>query len=167
MTTWFLELGELKMNMKKIIAGHLLALVLFSTNVVSAADFNLNLKAGLSNLHPDVTNVKVKCSVSKPARAGRVLTIGEGSKTEKVPANGAIIKNILVQFNALPGKNPADASKFECRLIFLSRKRPDAEPLDANKKACGQAVNEFVCAKQGTAFNKVISGTIGNRKFKR
>jgi hypothetical protein len=148
------------MKLKKMLAGYLLMLVLALPPVVSAADFNLNMKTSLLNLHPDVTAVKVECNVSRPSRPGKVFILGEGSTTEKVSTNGAIDKNILVKFNALSGMNPADAENFLCKLIFLSRQRPDAEPLAANQKGCTQAVNEFLCAKKGTSFNKIISGAI-------
>ncbi len=148
------------MKLKKMLVGHLLILTLVFPLSVFAADFNLNMKTALTNLHPDVVAVKVECNVSHPSRPGKVRIVGEGSTTEKVPPNGAINKNIQIKFNAISGINPAEAENFLCRLIFLSRQRPDAEPLAANKKGCTQAVNEFLCAKEGTPFNNEISGTV-------
>lgn len=141
-------------------AGHLFVLALVFPHAVSAADFNFNLKTVLTNLHPDVASIKVKCWARSDPTAGGVDIVGWGTTEEKVPKSGEINKTIQVKFNARNRKNPASAKTFDCELIFLSLQRPDAEPLAANSSGCTNAVNEFLCAKEGTAFNSIIEGSL-------
>jgi hypothetical protein len=154
-----------KMKLKKIIAGHLLALVLVFPQVVTAADFNLGMKTFLSNLHPDVAAIKVNCAVvnasaGSTGRGGFVTGVGEGSTTEKVPASGEINKTILVKFNANPGSNPAGATNFNCNLVLIDKNGVAASPTPATNVLCENTVNDWKCGKQGAALNNRIAGTL-------
>lgn len=146
------------MKIKKILAGHFLVLALIFPNAGHAADFNLNLKTVLTNLHPDVSDLKVKCQVFSPT-SNRII-LGQGSTTEKVPASGEINKNIQVKFNASSGKNPADVGKFHCTLELLSKNGGSFDPLPSTSTLCNDADYEWRCGKQGKALSALIKGDI-------
>ncbi len=144
-------------------AGHILLLMLVFPHVVFAEDFNLSLKTGLTNLHPDVVLVKVECFAndnSGTGRGGFKKNVGKGSTRVKVSKSGAINQAILVKFNANPGINPGDATGFKCGLILISRKGSEGPPLAATNRLCDNADKEFLCATQGKPFNSVIDGAI-------
>ena len=151
------------MSMKKIIAGQLILLMLVFPHAVLAEDFNLSLKTGLSNLHPDVVVVKVECFANDNTGTGRggfKKNVGKGSTKVKIPQSGAISQAILVKFNANRGINPGDATGFKCGLILIGRNGSEGSPLAATNKLCDNADKEFLCATQGKPFNPVIDGTI-------
>jgi len=138
-------------------------LALAFPHVVFAEDFNLSLKTGLTNLHPDVVVVKVECFANDNTGSGRggfKKNVGKGSTKVKVSANGGISQAIPVKFNANPGVNPGDATGFKCGLILISRNGSEGSPLAATNKLCSDADKEFLCATQGRPFNPVIEGTI-------
>jgi hypothetical protein len=142
-----LEFGGLKMKLKKIIAGFLLVLALTFPHAISAADFNLNMKTVLTNLHSDVKAVKIDCAATK--REGGL--IGKGSTTENVSANGEINKAIPVKFNASSDRNPADAKIFSCSLSLIKKNGSTSTPLSPNSPDCISANNGWRCGKQGTS----------------
>lgn len=153
------------MNTKNTLLFHLLFLVLVFPSAISAADFNLNMKTALSNLHPDVTAIKVNCAAiqssgSSAGRGGFVSGVGEGSTTEKVPASGEINKTILVKFNANPGANPAGATNFNCNLVLIDKNGVAASPTPATDALCNNTANDWKCGKQGAALNNRIVGTV-------
>lgn len=151
------------MELKKIIAGPLLGLALVFPHAVSAEDFNLGMKTVLSNLHPDVTAVKVECFANDNTGTGRggfKKNVGEGNTKVKVAVNGVINQTILVKFNANSGINPADATGFICGLTLIDKNGAEVSPVASKTSLCNNADNDFRCAKQGKPFNKVISGTL-------
>jgi hypothetical protein len=151
------------MKLKKMLAGHLLVLVLVFPLSVIAADFNLNMKTALTNLHPDVVLVKVECFAndnSGTGPGGFKQNVGKGSTEVKVSKTGTISQSIPVKFNADPGINPGDATGFKCGLILISNKGSKGFPLAATNKLCSNADKEFLCATKGRPFNAIIEGNI-------
>jgi hypothetical protein len=140
------------MKLKKIMAGHFLALALVFPHAVSAADFNINLKTVLTNLHPDVESFTIFCEAIGESRG----LVGKGSTTEKVPASGEINKTVSVKFNANSGTNPALTTRFECMLTLKNSKGTASAPTIASSGSCNNASNEWKCAKQGKTLSSVI-----------
>jgi hypothetical protein len=145
------------MEIKRILTGLMFTLALVLPQEIHAADFNFNLKTVLSNLHPDVTDIKVSC-VAKVSQ-GDHNSIGGGSTTEKVPASGEFNKNITVKFSATQGANPALAKSFYCDLRLIGPSGTQV-PLPHDAGICNNADNDWKCGKQGTTFNRNISGDI-------
>lgn len=146
------------MDIKKILMAHLLVLALVFPQAVSAADFNLKLTTALSNLHPDVTAIKIGCKTSEAGGHGEKI-IGVGSTTEKVPANGEVNKTISVSFNANSGKNPSDAKQYLCTLSLINKSGID-RPRPATANVCNDVNNDWKCGTQGKPFKYLISGSI-------
>ena len=87
-----------------------------------AADFNLTVPVRLNNIHREVAELFVKCYVSRVATAGSTIISAENliGRAEPVsvaiPSSGDYSGTVRVSFDALPGKNPADAVYYLCYL---------------------------------------------------
>jgi hypothetical protein len=140
------------MKLKKMLAGHLLMLVLVFPHAVSAEDFTFNVGVNLSNLHEDVAKVLVACSPLRPLPTGGDLVLGQGSKELIVPANGIINTTVQLKFNANPGKNPGDAESYTCLMWFFNNSGAFGPPLSATSSECSNSENKWKCAKLAATF---------------
>jgi len=77
-----------------------------------------------------------------------------------VPGNGEINKTVQVQFNALPGKNPADADNFQCGLDLINIQGIKTSPAISLNSICNNSDNDFQCAKQGKPVVLFLTGPI-------
>jgi hypothetical protein len=143
------------MKLKKILAGHLLALVLALPNMALAEDFTINLGINASKLDETVRALSTICVV-RNSEAGK---IGSTSKVIDVNADGTLKTNFAVKFNADSGKNPAEATNFNCKLSFVVGSQASSV-LAADDPACKQAANQFKCAKPGTKLVTEFNGPI-------
>ncbi len=145
------------MKLKEIITAHLLVLILAVPHVASGEDFTFEVSIDLKNLLPDITNIKVQCFVAPDNRFLTEFLIGSGSTMVTVPSGGSIAQSVKVNFNASPGKNPAEATNVGCNLILKDRKGIESIPLRSTDSDCDKKENLARCQKSGTQFTTFIS----------
>jgi hypothetical protein len=148
------------MELKKLLAGHLLLLALVFPHSISAEDFTFNVGVNFTNLHPDVTTVKIVCQAFRQPGAS---IVGVGVENLKVPANGAINQTVKVKVNAIVDggeTHPEEAKNYTCQ-FFLQTKTPgNIEPLPAGNNLCNDTNNDFKCAQKGAQFIAKLTGSI-------
>jgi hypothetical protein len=144
------------MELKKIIAGHLLVLVLVFPHAVSAEDFTFNMQVNVSNLHSDIDQMRVHCEVEGIVLDKEFILIN-------VPANGGA-NNSTVQIKAnAANKNDLNPRPDPIQRAFacaLQVSKPGAgfkEFLPSDGRGCGGA-EEWRCARQGTPFAARLDG---------
>jgi hypothetical protein len=155
-TSGFSIWRELKMKLKKMLTGYLLALALTLPNAVLAEDFTFAVKIDLKNLLPDITDIKVGCFVGPDDRFFTEFLIGSGSTTVSVPTGGSINRTVKVRFDANPGKNPADATHVGCSFSLIDQKGIASIPLRSTSSDCEQKDNFGRCQKAGTELTTFI-----------
>jgi len=121
---------------------------------VYPAQFNLTVPVRLYSLYQGVSRAKVLCEVltSSQERVGWA----EKWSTGNANAAGNLSENILISFDALPGKNPRDAVSYKCSLYILLgwiQGQPWQQPSQDTS-------SPYSKAKPGTEFRIVVSGPI-------
>jgi hypothetical protein len=137
------------MNIRQIIAGHLLMLVFVFPNAVSGEDFIFNVGLDLANLSEDVTGVKVKCYAVNESTQN---IVGELNQDVDIPDDGNLKTNIQIAFNASQGKNPRDAEDYRCEMRIITA-NGDFSFVKANNTACNDPNNAWKCTKEGTPYS--------------
>ena len=145
------------MKLKKIIAGHLLALALAFPHAALAEDFTLNVEFEISNLHPDVDQMRILCEIEGIQMVDPFAIIN-------VPAAGGTINTtVQVKFNAIdempalsPEALPMQRGYF-CQLQVSKAGESFQSFLPSNSSGCGGS-NEWRCARTGTPFTGAVSG---------
>lgn len=151
------------MKLKKILAGHLLALALVFPYTVFAEDFTLNVKVNLGNMHPDVTHINVFCKVANGydnVATNSNLIGSKKSNNFKLSADGAINTTVQVKFNADPGKNPPDATNYRCLLNLIIITGTEINPIPSVNNLCNNPDNDWRCPLAGKPFKEILDGTI-------
>ncbi len=83
---------------------------------VPVTDFTIAVPVRLFNLMSSVTAGEVACSVGTS-----LDEIGRGTASFSIDtASGGFQSDVVVRFNALPGKNSADAKYYSCNLSLKS-----------------------------------------------
>jgi hypothetical protein len=150
------------MNIKKMLAGLLLAVVLTFPPAASAKDFTINVKVDLKDLHQDVQTVRIKCAIERDNQ--QILALG--TEDNNVSSGGSLFKTVAVKVNVDP-YNPADVSGYTC-ILQLSRDGtnflfpglpPDSNPAPPYN-TCNSAENEWLCVKESTLYTLGFNGSI-------
>lgn len=144
------------MKLKKIIAGHLLVLIMVFPPVVFAEDFTFNIEVEISNLHSDVNQMRILCEVEG-------ITLKDPFATINVPAEGgAINTTVQVKFNAtdeMPSLSPEAMPMqkgYNCKLQVSKAGEDFQEFLPSNSSQCNSA-NDWRCARTGSPFTGNLS----------
>jgi len=153
------------MKLKKMLVAHVLVLGLVVPFIAYAKDFTFNVGVNFTNLHPDITTVKIVCYAQREQSTG---SVGIGTVDLTVPANGEINKTIQVKFNASPGGNPADAKFYLCQMILVASTVDSSNipviihgtPSPDNDSSCNNTNNDWICAKTGTQLIEKLTGRI-------
>lgn len=152
------------MKLIKIIAGHLLVLGLAFPHIVAAEEFVIKATVDLSQLHEDVSKVRIMCQI----REGTTL-IASGSEEMNIPANGVLKRTIAVKFNSNPGVtvNVKAAMNYKCGMSFKKSgfNLPGAsfQALSPDSWSCsggGLASSGWRCGKPGTQFVNELTGPL-------
>lgn len=129
-----------------------LVAVLLSAAPARAFDFELIVPVRLQSLDRGIAQGKVTCTVYAELDQ-RVI----GGKYVVFPVNtftGEFERDLVLRFDALPGKNPALASHYRCSLALLV---PWANPAWQSPEA---ARDESLRPREGTAFTPIVSGPL-------
>jgi hypothetical protein len=146
------------MNIKKIIAGHLLVLALVFPHAVLAEDFTFRVPVNFSNIHEDVNRVLIQCNVMEQATGPQ--TIGMGNEIRNISGNSNTLnETFTVKFDAATGRNPADAHFYKC-FINVGTETNISRFNNGNISPCNLPANDWNCAKQGVTYQGQIQGTI-------
>jgi hypothetical protein len=153
----------------KIIAGHLLVLGLAFPQLVAAEEFVIKTAVDLSQLHEDVSKVRITCQI----REGTTV-IASGSEEMNIPANGVLKRTIKLKFNSNPGVtvNVKAAMNHLCKMTFkkVGFNLPGAsfQALSPDSGSCsggGLASSGWRCGLPGTQFVNELAGPLpGDRR---
>lgn len=80
----------------------------------SASDFTFTIPVSFSNLPPEVTQFYVSCYAQLPSGA----SVGQGGRSLPI-TGGGYTGDFSVEFNALPGYDPATATRYQCSGYFI------------------------------------------------
>jgi hypothetical protein len=91
---------------------------------IRAEDFNITVPVNISRVPPNVTTFGVRCfAVVMPAGAAAPTEqIGFGAADQTL-SGGAFSGNLVVRFNASPGKTPNSATHYKCSGQFQGTDR--------------------------------------------
>jgi hypothetical protein len=153
---------DYKMKLKKMLAGHLFVLALVFSSTVSAEDFTFNIPVEISNLHPDVNQMRVLCEIE-----GMTNGDGDGEPTLiNVPATGgAVNTTVQVKINApngMPALSPEAMPMrrgYFCKLQVSKSGTGFQDFLPSNSGQCNVA-NNWRCARTGAPFTGSVQGVM-------
>lgn len=152
------------MNSKNFIAVYFIMFGLAFPLAVSAEDFTFNVGVNLSNMHPEIVSMKLRCS----AKQGPNVIIGTGENAEKISADGTFNATVPVSFNADSGKNPADATVAICILHLGLRNGTFLQAFAANDSIICDDPDRYpvesICSKPGTEIRTAIQENFLKKK---
>jgi len=126
-------------------------LLLFLALPAWAADFRFSVPVEMHGLHPDITQVRVNCTVaSTPTFSiNPYVKIAQGISPASPVVNGNFNGVLVVQANHFPNKDPASGRSYRCDLHwfakgqwFIATTNP-AYPVDPSKPRKTVVVGTF------------------------
>ncbi len=139
---------------------HLFGLLLSLSGLMTAApagaeDFTFQVRLEVTNLLPRTRPI-VACSVYQGT-----VHIGGASSAPLRVSDGRRSGTVTLKFNAQPGKNPADADRYRCRLnIAKLSSIPLSDRVEGITEPVFSVGPEWARAKPGTQLVKVLEGPI-------
>lgn len=143
----------------------LFLLVLASAPSASAEDFIITVPVRLYNIAQGVGKAKVTCEVVD-RKGQRIGAAAKWSSHEVNQSPDGLEEDIVLKFNANPGKDPGKAVKYKCDLK-LQLAGVENEPWQTPSR---NSDNPHLKPKQGTEFRVEDSGplpqkTTGSKKL--
>jgi len=98
---------------------------MFLAMPVLAADFRFSVSVELHALHPDVTQVRVNCTVTSTPTfsTNPFVKIAQGISPASPVVNGNFNGVLVVQANRFPGKDPARGKSYRCDMHWYAKGR--------------------------------------------
>jgi hypothetical protein len=110
------------MHMKNAFRPTLALALLLGAAAARAEDFNFKVPVQATNLPPSVEGLTVTCAALAPGDTGSQVIGGDASVRVAV-TGGAYRGDVVVRFNANPGKDPRLARKYRCVGAFDGHER--------------------------------------------
>jgi hypothetical protein len=142
------------MDLKKMLTGHLLVLALTFPHAALAEDFTINVPVELSNIHPEVKQMRILCEIEG------IVTVDPFTLINVPADGGAINSTVQVKFNSRdkiePYRDPVKKS-YACHLEAAKAGGDFQWFLASNSSQCN-AANEWRCARPDTPSTIDING---------